>query len=258
MKFTIISRTDPYSDNLSASLKKILIQDYAWETDEDNPELVICIGGDGTLLRAIHQYLDLLDQVLFTAVHTGTLGFFTDYTNEQIPQFIEDITQKPYTVETSPLLKASLDDGRQVYALNEIRLGSFNYTVAYDVYINGEFFEQTNGSGICICTQAGSTAANRALNGAVVDSGLSIMEMTEIMPVSHNNHHSLTSPYIMRDDRTVTVHGQSIQVSELSYDYLYIQDLEKVKMITISMSDKRVRFARYRPYSYLARLKNLY
>ena len=46
---------------------------------------MIFIGGDGTLLYAVQKYLDLLDDVNFVGIHTGTLGFFTDYTEEEYP-----------------------------------------------------------------------------------------------------------------------------------------------------------------------------
>lgn len=47
----------------------------------------------------------------------------------------------------------------------------------------GNSLRKTTGSGICISTQNGSTAINRALSGAVVDSGLQVMQLSEIMPI---------------------------------------------------------------------------
>ena len=52
--------------------------------DETDPELVITVGGDGTLLFAVQNYIDKLDKIKFVAIHTGTLGFYTDYTENQI------------------------------------------------------------------------------------------------------------------------------------------------------------------------------
>ena len=51
--------------------------------DEKNPDLVISIGGDGTILEAVHQYLMLM---LFVGIHTGTLGFYTDYQVDEVDQ----------------------------------------------------------------------------------------------------------------------------------------------------------------------------
>lgn len=258
MKFTLYSRRDSYSDELCETIEQILNQNMNLEKDDEHPDLIICVGGDGTILRAIHHFIDILDTAVFVGIHTGTLGFFTDYTKEEFIDFIQDVETKPYCVDSSNLLEIYADHSDQIfYALNEFRLGSFLKTVEYDVYIDSEFFEHTTGSGICISTQAGSTAVNRALGGAVVDDGLEVLQLAEITPISHKNHRSLKNPYIMRSDRTLTIYGPSITESEACYDFKSM-DVTTAKMITIRMSDKQVRFARFKPYSYLKRLRNLY
>lgn len=219
---------------------------------------MICIGGDGTLLRAIHSYESKLDSIVFTAIHTGTLGFFTDYTANQLVTFLDDLKNREPVVESYPMISAALDDGREFYALNEIRLGSFSNTVYYDIYIDGEFFESISSCGICVCTQAGSTGANRALQGAVVENGLNMLQMTQIMPVSHINHHSLVSPYILNPDRVIELRGKSLDDSVLCHDHLETSRLRGVSHVTIRLSERQVRFARFRPYSYLKRLRNLF
>lgn len=255
MNYAVFTRDDEHSHEVGRTIAESL-KNAGWIYNEEDPELVICIGGDGTILRAIHRYLEKLDSASFVGIHTGTLGFFTDYTEDQIPDFIEDLLRKDYVKEAFPLLEAR-SMSMKIYALNEVRIGNFAATVHYDIYIDNEFFEHTCGSGICISTQAGSTGANRGLNGAVVDKGLDILELTEIMPVTHRSHHSLKNPYIMRDDRVITIAGESLKDSVLCYDHLE-KHLEDVKSITVRASEKKVRFARFKPYSYLKRLKNLY
>ena len=147
--------------------------------------------------------------------------------------------------------------GKEYYGFNEARIGSWQHTLNLDIYIDEEFFERTNGSGICISTQYGSTAINRALNGAVVDPGIQVLQLTEIMPLTNMHHHSLGNPYIMKEDRVVKVKGDSFENAILSFDHHNIS-LSGISQIQISTSNKKVRFARYRTYSYLKRLKNLY
>ena len=257
MRFGIIDR----EDNLSVKKRKSIIErltSIGWMYDIENPELVISIGGDGTLLRAIHYYIDILDSVMFVAIHTGTLGFLTDYTNDEIDQFIQDITTKKPDIESRPMLEIQIPQKNQTcYALNDIRIESLGKTLSLDVYIDDEYFENTSGSGLCISTQAGSSAINRALSGAVVDSGLNVLQLCEIMPISHKNHHTLRNPYIMKEDRIITIQGDSLSLARANYDHLDT-GLEDVDVIYIKTSEKKVRFARYRTYSYLKRLKNLY
>lgn len=258
MKFCVYCRDDDFSRKLGDQLSQILESQYHEKLDEKNPEIVLCIGGDGTILRAIHKYHDRLSRVAFCAIHTGTLGFFTDYTKDDIDEFLHDLHDSHPHIETCRLLEAELDTGEVFYALNEVRIGSFTYTVKYDLFVDSEYFESVSSCGICVCTQAGSTGANRALNGAVVESGLEILELTQIMPVSHRNQHSLVSPCIFGSSREIEVKGRSLQRSLLCYDHLEVQLDDHVQCVRIRLSDQKVRFARFRPYSYLKRLKNLY
>lgn len=258
MRFTIYCREDSFSHSLKDQLSKRLVEEYDEIRDDQNPELVLCIGGDGTILRAIHHYQNCLSSLLFCAIHTGTLGFFTDYTKEEIEEFLHDLHTRKPRIESYPLVEAITETGEVYRALNEIRIGSFTSTVHYDLFVDGEYFETVSSCGICISTQAGSTGANRALNGAVVESGLNVLELTQIMPVSHRNQHSLTSPCIFNKNREILVSGPSLNYSVLCYDHLETDHLRDISWVKVRLSNQVVRFARFRPYSYLKRLKNLY
>lgn len=258
MIFSIYCRLDTVSSELSVKINQTLIETYNWHRDDDNPQLVICIGGDGTLLRAIHTYMYQLDQTLFVAIHTGTLGFFTDYTQHELDVFLDDLANKPFQIESYPLLQCDDERGRTFYALNEFMIGCFSRTAKFNVYVDNEYFETVIGSGLCVSSQPGSTGANRALGGAVIEDGLNVMELCQIMPVSHKAQHSMVSPYILRQDRVLTVQGDSLMDCILSYDHLDERDMREIKYLKIRYSDRAVHFARFRPYSYLKRLKNLY
>ena len=257
MRFVVIDRQDANSKRVSQQIKEKCIA-HDWILDEKKPDILFSVGGDGTLLRAIHSYVDRLDSMSFVGIHTGTLGFLTDYTQEELDTFLLDVFKQQPEIEEFPMLEITLPQDKQTYyAFNDARIASLDRTISLDVYIDGELFERTTGSGICISTQYGSTAINRALSGAVVDPGLQVLQLTEIMPVTHKHHHSLGNPYIMKEDRKILVEGKDLHLAYLSYDHLNIE-LEKIHQIQIGTSTKKVRFARYRTYSYLKRLKNLY
>ncbi|MBM6831723.1 NAD(+)/NADH kinase [Faecalicoccus acidiformans] len=257
MRFGLIVRNDSHSDSVARYIKEQCLR-IGWIYDDAAPELLISIGGDGTLLRGIHHYIDHLNRISVVGIHTGTLGFYTDYTQEEVDTFIHDIQFHEVQYEEMPLLEMQIDDSSdRLYALNEMRIESLSRTLSLDVSIDGECFEHCTGSGICISTQAGSTAINRALQGAVIDDGLRVLQLCEIMPISHKNHHSLRNPYIMRLDRRIEVQSDSFISARVCYDHLD-RSLDQAKHLLIQTSQKKVRFARYRQYSYLKRLKNLY
>lgn len=258
MKFSIVAKKDHKSAKAEEQVKEALVQ-HGWKYDKNAPDLVICIGGDGTLLYAVHKYLKQLNHILFLGIHTGTLGFFTDYTEDEIEVCIQDILQKDPDVFNSSLLQITIhkDIPQVEYALNEMRIENIIRTQALDIYVDGEFFETCRGSGICLSTQAGSSAYNRGLGGAVIDSGLSLMQLAEITAIQHSKHRSLGNPYILKDDRDVLITSDDFDDAVLGYDHLNLK-LKGIKKISCTMSDKQVRFARYRKYSYLKRLKTLY
>ena len=89
-------------------------------------------------------------------IHTGTLGFLTDYTKQEIHLFLHGLFNKKPQLEEFPLLEITLPEKKETfYAFNEIRIESIAKTVHLNIYIDGEFFEKTTGSGICISTQNG-------------------------------------------------------------------------------------------------------
>lgn len=257
MNYAIVSKVDEKSHRVAKEIKKRL-NDEGWKEDKESAKLVICVGGDGTLLYGVHQFIERINEVQFLGIHTGTLGFFTDYTEEELEECIQDILHKDAVIYESTLLKVQLDDRKKpIYALNEMRIENIVKSQIVDIYIDGEFFETCRGSGICLSTQAGATAYNRSLGGAVIDCGLSVMQLAEITAIQHSKHRSLGNPYIMMENRIITMKSTTFDTATLCYDHLNTP-LENTTQIICSMSDKKVRFARYREYSYLKRLKNLY
>lgn len=257
MKYAIVAKKDDKSYQVEQTVKARLDHE-GWIYDKAHPQLVICVGGDGTLLYAVHQYQDCINDIHFLGIHTGTLGFFTDYTESQLDECIHDLLHKEPVTFESKLLKIKLDNMEEpFYALNEMRIENIIRSQCVDIFIDDEFFETCRGSGICLSTQAGSTAYNRSLGGAVIDSGLSLLQLAEITPIQHSKHRSLANPYVMMDNRIIKISGCTFDGAFLCYDHLNYP-LDDTKEIICEMSDRRVKFARYKQYSYLKRLKNLY
>ena len=160
MRFALVDRGDIHSQRLACELRKKL-EAITWQEDAEYPERIFCIGGDGTMLRAIHEYIDQLDTVAFIGIHTGNLGFFTDFTADEMDEMLK-LLAGDAKFEECRLVEAVFPEKDLVLrALNEIRLESITKTLTLDISIDGEFFERSNGSGICVSTQPGSTGINR-------------------------------------------------------------------------------------------------
>lgn len=254
-KFTLVVRQDEESIKVSKVIKDDL-KSAGFIFDENNPELIICVGGDGTLLYAVHKYINILDTAYLVGIHTGTLGFFTDYTVDELNRFLDDVKKDdPIEIFESNLLEAHLNE-QKYYALNEFRIENPLETQEIVIKIDGEYFEKFKGNGLCLSTQAGSTAYNRSINGAIIDSGVSLMQLVEVAGIHDQTHRSLGAPYILGNDRILEFEGDFSNVNFI-YDFKNV-NLSNCNKVKCMMSKKKVKFIRYRKYSYLDRVRSLY
>ena len=90
MRYTILSKGDSKSNTLKHKMMNQMNSFHMIE-DTENPEIVISVGGDGTLLQAFHQYSHMLSNVAFVGVHTGHLGFYADWLPHEVEKLIDEI-----------------------------------------------------------------------------------------------------------------------------------------------------------------------
>lgn len=258
-RFTLVNRGDQFSRESCQSIKHKLIE-LGMIYDEINPELVITVGGDGTLLHAFHHYLDRIDEVAFIGIHTGTLGFSTDYIVDELECFYHDLIHNEHIFEEKSIIEATCyknDDPMTLYALNEVRVENIVKTQPIDVYLNNEYFEMFRGNGLCISGQYGSTAYNRSIGGAVIYHGLELLQMTEISGIHHRHARSLGSPLILAPDTEIKLEYENFDHALLCYDHLHIH-LDDINKIIIRHTDKKAKFLHLREYSYIDKLNALF
>lgn len=260
MNYYIHHRDDQLSLRCKENLMNLL-QEKGHVYSKENPQLIITVGGDGTMLHAIHQYIDQLDQVQFIGIHTGTLGFFTDYTSDEVEEFVKDLDNM-HCVVSHPLIQSLCYGGDEklrhhVYSLNEARVENIIETQTMQVYINDEYLEEFRGNGLCVSGQIGSTAYNRSIDGAIIDDTLQALQLTEISGIHHRYYRSLNSPLVLNPRAHITFTSESFEGAMLVYDHLNI-NLHKTKKIDISFSNKKVNFLRLRQSSYYTRLRSLF
>ena len=105
------------------------LTEYKIEYDENRPDIVITIGGDGTLLSAFNKYESQLSTIRFIGIHTGHLGFYTDWRNFEVDDLIRSLKDGAGQSVSYPLLDmtAKFSDGQILHkiALNESTLNGF-------------------------------------------------------------------------------------------------------------------------------------
>lgn len=246
MKYTIVSKNDALSIDVTNKLHQKL-QEISMFKDDNNPEMIITVGGDGTVLKAVHQYLNIIDKVVFVGIHTGKLGFYTDFIHNDIDSFVAKIKQDKYEDVSFPLLSAYVSNHKtcvKYNALNEFTLLNPYRTQHLDVYINDVYFESFQGTGLCISTPSGSSAFNKSLGGALIHPKIQAFQFTEIASINSNVYRTISSPLIIPKEQYLTLKTKDFNEVILSIDHMHT-NLKNFDHIKFVLSDKVVRFRQY-------------
>jgi len=258
MKFAITSKGDQTSNALMQKMKTYLL-DFHLEYDENQPDVVISVGGDGTLLYAFHRYRNRLDKTAFVGVHTGHLGFYADWVPEEIEKLVIAIAKTPFQVVEYPLLEIIIryiDGGKEAryLALNECTIKSVEGSLVIDVEIKGQLFETFRGDGLCISTPSGSTAYNKSLGGAILHPSLQAIQIAEMASINNRVFRTVGSPLILPDHHTCMFKPVNDADFQITIDHLTL--LHKgVKSIQCRVANEKIRFARFRAFPFWQRVR---
>ncbi|MCB1232862.1 MAG: NAD(+)/NADH kinase [Verrucomicrobiae bacterium] len=164
-----------------------------------NSDVLIVLGGDGTLLGVVGQLGEAVKPI--AAINVGTLGFLTCATAEEYQTLVDAIADGSYEVSPRTIIEATLRHGNDqpdqvVHALNEVtvvrcatpRLPHFK-TRADAPLVN-----HYTGDGIIVATPTGSTAYSLSAGGPILEPGCGVFVMTPICP------HALANRAIVFDD----------------------------------------------------------
>ncbi|MGI6736767.1 MAG: NAD(+)/NADH kinase [Anaerovoracaceae bacterium] len=227
---------------------------------QENAELLFVIGGDGTLLEAVHRY-DFPD-VPIIGINTGHLGFFQEIRPDQLDDFLHHYQRGEYTLQDLPTIQARvlLPGGRKEVhrGLNEViirNVGSF--TTHLNIFLGGSFIEKFSGDGILVAAPAGSTAYNYSLGGAIVDPRLQLMQLTPIAPMNTVAYRSFTSSILLPSDLQIEIIPEYLEgnTSALLIDGLETNYRDVEKFI-VEYSETRVHLLRFENYDFWNKVKS--
>lgn len=154
-------------------------------------DLLISIGGDGTLLTAARRVAGATIPIL--GVNLGRLGFLTDIHPDQVDVATDAILDGNYIAEERLLLEATLIRGldsagaaASTLALNDVVLqkGSSGRMFDFDTKIGGTFVNRHSGDGLIVATPTGSTAYALSCGGPIVEPSVAALVMVPICPHS--------------------------------------------------------------------------
>jgi NAD+ kinase len=165
--------------------------------------LLIVVGGDGSLLHAAHEVVDHNIPVL--GINRGSLGFLTDISPNKLNK-IKDILDGKYVIEKRFLITTKVElHGKildQDYALNEIAIlpDATPHMIEFEIYIDDVFVCSQDSDGLIIATPTGSTAYALSGGGPILHPQLDAMVLVPMFP------HTLSSrPIVIEGNRTIKI-----------------------------------------------------
>jgi NAD+ kinase len=211
------------------------------------PNLVIVLGGDGTLLAAARAFARTVTPIL--SVNLGSLGFLTEIPLGDLYVTLKDWCDGRAGVEVRSMMHAELRrEGKLLHewdALNDVVVskGTIARMADFMVEIDEQLVAKFRADGIIVATPTGSTAYNLAANGPIVMPSVNAMLVTPICP------HLLTlRPIVVPGDSSVSIHIEGVP----NQTYLTVDGQEAVELILGDMvhcqrSQYSVRLLRHHP-----------
>jgi NAD+ kinase len=164
-----------------------------------NIEMIIVLGGDGTLLSVARQVWNKNIPIL--GVNLGGLGFLTEITLDELYPVLEKVLRNDFEINEREVLNAGvIRNGKRIaefIVLNDavINKGALARIIDLETTVNGEYLSTFRSDGLIISTPTGSTAYNLSAGGPIVYPSLHTIIITPICP------HTLTiRPIIIPDD----------------------------------------------------------
>jgi NAD+ kinase len=162
-------------------------------------DILISIGGDGTILRAATFVRDSGIPIL--GVNAGRLGFLAKVQKENIESFLQIVLERKYTISDRTLLTMETNPGTSGidinFAMNEVTVSRKDTTsmITIDTYLNGEYLNSYWADGLIISTPTGSTGYSLSCGGPILTPEVKGLVITPIAP------HNLTArPLVIPDD----------------------------------------------------------
>lgn len=211
--------------------EKILERQYktfASHKDLDSSfDILISIGGDGTILRATTFVRDSGIPIL--GVNAGRLGFLAKVQKEKIELFLQIVLEKKYTLSKRTLLSIECPDIDINFAMNEIAISRKATTsmITIETSLNGEYLNSYWADGLIISTPTGSTGYSLSCDGPILTPEVKGLVITPIAP-----HNLNARPLVIPDDTEI-----KLKVSGREEEYLVALDS---RITTISNNSELV------------------
>ena len=229
---------------------------FASHYDLDNSiDLMITIGGDGTLLRSITYVRDLGIPII--GINSGRLGFLATLNQEMLNSELDIILNGGYEIRERTLLEVYFEKKSKLsdfnYALNEVSVGRENTTSMIEIKttLDGEYLNTYWADGLIISTPTGSTGYSLSCGGPIMTPSSQTFSITPIAP-----HNLNARPLIISDETNIELSVKGREESHLLSLDSRIISLTNDTKIKIKKANYKIKLASFSNNSFYKTLRN--
>ncbi len=239
MKFGIVFKEENKKAKDAAAQVKAYLdkngQEVKNEKSLDGSDVIIALGGDGTLIHKACEYVSL--NVPFIGINTGNLGFLTAAEADDWQDAVGKLIRGEYFVSERISIEARVNS-KVFRAVNEVVVRGLYRVIDLEINDSGKKLLQVQGDGVIISSPTGSTAYSLSAGGPIVDPDLDSLLVTPINPIGLPIPSIVLSPQdeievtlnkgddvslvLDGQEHTKVLTGQSVKVSKGEYKIKFV------------------------------------
>nr|QNO51625.1 NAD kinase [Methanosarcinales archaeon ANME-1 ERB6] len=212
--------------------KKLKRQSQGMRIEDMSADFLICVGGDGTILRTLH-YLKTPTPVL--GINMGAIGFLAEVQPEDAVSVLTELLEG-FTVEKRERLSVELkgERGQMPYAMNEavIITSKPGKMLHFAIFVDGEELERLRADGVVFATPTGSTAYAMSAGGPIVDPKVDAVIIVPIAPFKLS-----ARPTIVDINGEISLALLGMKEAELVIDGQFYKKMGKEGSISITRGE---------------------
>lgn len=215
-------------------------------------DIIISIGGDGTLLKA--SKLACVRGNTLLGVNSGKLGFLTEFDLKKFNSYADLIKNKKYYVEKRKLFKVTCNNISE-HALNDVVIfrGGFSKLINISVYNSDGLITSCVADGMIISTPTGSTAYSLSAGGPIVSPDVDCLIITPIC--AHSLMHRSICVSNERDIR-ININNNSYKSCQLIIDGSIRDNIVSGDDVIVSKSNKYLKLIRFEGSNFFDKVRN--
>ena len=226
---------------------------------EDNYDLAIAIGGDGSFLRMIKSS-NFNENCLYIGINAGTLGFAQEVNVEEIDKFILDLENNNYKIENIGIQEIEIktpDTISKQLSLNEMIVRDMELNTAnLKVLVEGVLLEDFVGDGLLLATSFGSTAYNLSFGGSIVYNTFHTLQLTPIAPLNNKSYRNLLNSVILPDNKEVVIkpfnRTKNLLITVDGDNNFY----KNVDYVSSKVSGREIQILRMKDYNFIKKIND--